>query len=125
MVDDLRLVLRARPGQELALRLGDAQLVEGVLDVSGHVVPVRAALICGTHEVVDVVEVDAGQVRAPVGHRALLEVLQRLEAELPHPLRLALHPRDFFHHVPVQPLAGLVDVVVWRVKAVLLGVTIL
>ena len=40
VVDHLGLVLRAHAGQELALGLGDAQPVEGVLDVVGHVVPV-------------------------------------------------------------------------------------
>ena len=35
VVDDLGLVLGADAGEELALRLGDAELLEGVLDVGG------------------------------------------------------------------------------------------
>ena len=40
-----RLVLGADAGQELALRLGDAQLLEGVLDVLRHLVPGLALLL--------------------------------------------------------------------------------
>ena len=42
VVDDLALVLGADAGEELALGLGDAEPVEGVLDVLGDVVPARA-----------------------------------------------------------------------------------
>ena len=42
VVDDLGLVLGADAGEELALGLGDAELVEGVLDVVGDVVPASA-----------------------------------------------------------------------------------
>ena len=35
VVDDLGLVLGADPGQEVALRLGNAEAVEGLLDVVG------------------------------------------------------------------------------------------
>ncbi len=38
-VDDFALVLGLHAGQELLLGLGDAQPVEGPLDVVGHVVP--------------------------------------------------------------------------------------
>ena len=89
VVDDLGLVLRADAGEELALGLGDAQAVERSLDVLGHVVPAAARLLGGAHEVVDVVVVDLGQQRrAPRGLRPRHEVIQRLEPELAHPLRL-------------------------------------
>ena len=39
VVDDLRLVLRADAGEVLLLRLRDAELVPGVLDVGGQVLP--------------------------------------------------------------------------------------
>ena len=58
VVDDLGLVLGADPGEELALRLGDAEAVEGVLDVLGDLAPVAAVLLGGADEVVDVVPVD-------------------------------------------------------------------
>ena len=69
-----RFVLRADAGQELALRLGDAQLLEGVLDVFRNLVPGLALLLGRPDVVEDVVEVDARmRSRAPVRHRPLLE----------------------------------------------------
>ena len=43
VVDGLALVLGADAGEELALGLGDAELVEGVLDVLGDLVPAALA----------------------------------------------------------------------------------
>ncbi len=91
VVDGLRLVLGADAGEELALGLGDPELVERVLDVLGNVVPGLLGAVGGADEVVDVVEVDAGeQRRAPGRHRAGEEVVERLEAEVGHPPRLVL-----------------------------------
>jgi hypothetical protein len=46
VVDDLRLVLRGDTGdQALLLRLGDAELVVGVLDVLGQVLPAGGLLL--------------------------------------------------------------------------------
>ena len=70
VVDDLGLVLGADAGEELALGLGDAEPVEGVLDVLGDLAPVAAVLLGGADEVVDVVEVDLVEVAAPVRGRA-------------------------------------------------------
>ena len=65
VVDDLALVLRADAGEVLLLRLRDAELVPGVLDVGGQVLP-RLGLILGRLDVVvDVVEVDLVQRRLP------------------------------------------------------------
>ena len=96
VVDDLGLVLGADPGEEFALRLGDAEPVEGVLDVLRDLAPVAAVLFGGADEVVDVVEVDLAEVAAPGRGRARVEVLQRLEAEVAHPLRLVLVLGDRF-----------------------------
>ena len=71
VVDDLGLVLGADAGEELALGLRDAQLVERVLDVVRDVVPRLRGLLGRAHEVVDVVVVDLGQHgRAPRRLRA-------------------------------------------------------
>ena len=94
VVDDLRLVLGADAGQELALGLGNAQLVEGVLDLRRHVVPGLALAVGRLHVVVDVVEVQLGEVAAPGRRRLLAEDLERLEPELAHPVRLVLHLGD-------------------------------
>ena len=88
VVDDLGLVLRRDTGDQAGLLgLGDAELVVGVLDVLGQVVPGRGLLLGGPHEVLDVVEVDARQVRAPRGHRLAVEELEALQAQVEHPLR--------------------------------------
>ena len=65
VVDDLRFVLGADAGQELALRLRDAQLLEGVLDVFRNLVPGLALLLGRPDVVEDVVEVDPAESRAP------------------------------------------------------------
>ena len=95
VVDDLGLVLRGDTGHQAGLLgLGDAQLVVGVLDVGGQVVPGGGLLLRGAHEVLDVVEVDARQVGAPARHGLALEEVQCLEAELQHPRGLVLQPGD-------------------------------
>ena len=66
VVDDLGLVLRGDAGDEaLLLRLGDAELVVGVLDVLGQLVPGGRLLLGGAHEVLDVVEVDRVELARP------------------------------------------------------------
>ena len=123
VVDDLGLVLGADAGQELALGLGDAEPIERLLDVLGHVVPRALGALGGADEVVDVVEVDLGQHRrAPGRHRAGEEVLERLQAEVAHPLRLGLELRDLGHELARQALRRLVQVVLGVVEAVALGV---
>ena len=95
VVDHLGLVLGCHTGdQAAALGFRDAQLLVRVPDVLGKVFPGGGLLLRGAHEVLDVVEVDAGKVRAPGGHGLAVEVLQALEAQVQHPLRLALLGRD-------------------------------
>ena len=63
VVDDLRLVLGGDAADEaLLFRFGDAELVVGVLDVRGQVVPAGGLLLGRADEVLDVVEVDARKV---------------------------------------------------------------
>src|SRR5581483_6713813 len=115
VIDDLGLVLGADAGEELALRLGDSQPIEGVLDVLGNLVPAAAVLLRGADEVVDVVPVDLAQIAAPRRGRALLEVLERLEAEVAHPLGLGLVVGDVAHDLLREPLGGLVRVAGLRI----------
>ena len=70
----------------------------------------RSSHECGlllgrAHEVLDVVEVDARQVRAPRRHRLLLEQPQALEPQVEHPLRLVLERGDVAHDVLGQAAA--------------------
>ena len=68
----------------------------------GQVLPAGRLLLGGAHEVLDVVEVDAGEVGAPGRHRLAAEQPQALEAQVEHPLRLVLLRRDVPHHVLVD-----------------------
>ena len=119
VVDDLRLVLRADAGEELALCLGDAESLERVLDRVRHVVP-RAGVVLGRLEVVeDVLEVDAAEVGTPVRHGLREEDLVGLEAEVEHPLGLALVGGDLANHVLVEAALDLDDGVLLVVEPVL------
>ena len=60
--------------------------VVGVLDVLGQVVPGGGLLLGGLHEVLDVLEVDAGEVAAPVGIGFLPNRRRRLQPQVEHPL---------------------------------------
>jgi hypothetical protein len=101
VVDDLALVLGGDAGDEaLLLGLGDAEPVVGVLDVLGQVLPRGGLLLGGLHEVLDVLEVDAGEVAAPARHGLLVEQAQRLQPQVEHPLRLVLARRDVARRPP-------------------------
>ena len=109
VVDDLALVLCRHTAEVLLLGLGDPQLVPGPADVLGQVLPILGLLLRGTDEVVDVVEVDAGQVRPPPRHGALFEMLQGLQPALAHPVRLGLARGDLLDDRFGQPALGLED----------------
>ena len=108
VVDDLGLVLRRDTGDEaLLLRLGDAEPVVGVLDVLGQLVPGGRLLLGRLHEVLDVLEVDAGEVSAPAGHRLLVEQpAGDFRRSFEHPLRLVLAGRDVADDVLGGPACG-------------------
>jgi hypothetical protein len=120
VVDDFTLVLRTDAGEELPLRLRNAELLEGVLDVLGNLFP-RFALLFGRSDVIeDVVKIHPGEIRAPVRHRSLLEMVQGLEPKIAHPVRFILHRRNFFDGGSGQPSAALEDIVFLVAKAVLI-----
>jgi hypothetical protein len=109
VVHDLGLVLRRHAGEELALRLGDAEPVERVLDLLRHLVP-RALFAARRLEVVeDLLELDVVEHRrvAPARHRLREEDLVGVPAEVEHPLGLALDVADLLDDGEVEPLAGL------------------
>src|SRR5690606_6644074 len=119
MVDHLRVVLRARTSQELLLGLGDAQTVEGALDVLGNLVPRTALFFGGAHEEVNLFFAQAREVRTPGGHRLALVDLKRLQPLVAHPLRLVLHFADLRDDVTVQALTSLEHVLIRVAEAVL------
>src|SRR5215207_9817819 len=120
VVDDLGLVLRPDACQALPLGLRDSQLLEGILDALGHVVPGAPLVLHRPDVVVDVVVVHLGEVAAPGGGRLLQERLQRLEAELEHPLGLVLMLGDHGHDLGVYTLPRGPEEVLLRVAETVL-----
>ena len=95
VIDDLGVVLGADAGQAVTLGLRDAQALEGVLDVVGHIVPVACLLGLGRNVGGYVVHVQAARVGAPVGgHGELVVDVEGLQALLEHPVGLVLLLRD-------------------------------
>jgi len=113
LVDNLRFVLRADAGEGVFLGFGDAQLVEGVFDVVwkfGPVVHAGADVDVRPNVGDDLVDVNFAQVRltGPVGrHRHLLELFERSQAALQHPLRLVFVLRDDADRLLGEALLGL------------------
>ena len=119
VVDDFRLVLGADAGEVLLLGLGNAQAVPGLLDVGRQIFPRGRLLLGGPDVVVDVLEVDPREIGAPRGHRPGPEILERLEAELAHPVRLALVRGDRLDQLGREPALRLEEVVLGIMEAVL------
>ena len=111
------VVLRADAGQELALRLGDAEPLERRLDLVRDVVPRLLFALGGLAVVDDLVEVDLVEAVGPGRHRALEEVLVGAEAELEHPVRLVLEPADLLDRGARQPALRLGEVAMSSWKA--------
>src|SRR5208282_5339081 len=74
--------------EELSLRLGDAELLESVPDLTGNVLPLLRGLLRRVGVVVEVLEMDWREVDAPGRHRSVHEVLQCPHPEILHPTRL-------------------------------------
>ena len=94
MIHNFRVVLRAYAGEELSLRLWDAEPLEGLLDLIRHVIP-RLLFALGWLPVVhDLRKIELGEIATPVRHGTRLEVLIGAEAVLQHPGRFVLRLRD-------------------------------
>ncbi|TXT30417.1 MAG: hypothetical protein FD138_2294 [Planctomycetota bacterium] len=111
-VDDFGFVLSLHAREIFLLGLRDAKPVVGLADVVGHVFPTLLQIGRRLHVVEDVLEVDFSHVTAPCGHRLLEEGLQRVDTEVPHPLRLLLHLGDLIYDLAIQSSAALEDVLV-------------
>ena len=103
VVDHLRLILRGNTcNQALLLRLRNAQLVVGVLNILRQVFPAGRLLLRRADVVLDVVKVNARQVSAPSRHRLLFKDLECLQTLVEHPLRLFLNAGDVTHNLCIQ-----------------------
>ena len=90
MINHFGVVLRADAGEELPLRLWNAESLEGLLDLIWDVIP-RLLFALGWLPVVDDFgEIELGEISTPVRHGARFEVLVGAEAVLQHPCGLAL-----------------------------------
>ena len=94
VVDDFGVVLRANARKELALRLRDAESLEGLLDLVGDVVPRLLFSLRWLAVVDDLREVELREVATPHRHRTGLKVLVGAEAILQHPGWLILRLGD-------------------------------
>src|SRR5439155_7488765 len=95
---------------------GDAQLVKGLFDVGGHVVPRLLGVVLERAQVIeDIFEVDLGQVsRGPGRHRLLAEDVERAQAELEHPFGFLLERRNLLDDLRIESAT--------RLERVLFGV---
>src|SRR5690606_4720182 len=82
----------------------------------------RALLLVGAHVEEDLVEVQLAEVGAPLRAALLLGDLERAQAELQHPLRLALEVADLLDDALRQAALGLVEVLLRQPEVVLIGV---
>ena len=53
------------------------------------------------------IQIQIGNIRSPVRHRTLAEMIQALQPVIQHPFRFALHCRDLADNLFVQSLFGL------------------
>ena len=124
VVDDLGVVLGADAGQELPLRLGDAEPLERRLDLLRDVVPGLLLALGRLPVVDDLVEVDLVEAVRPHRHRSLQEVVVGAQAGLEHPVRLVLEPADLLDGRAREAALRLLqvgDVVVERVLVTAVG----
>jgi len=112
-VGGLAVELGLHTRQELALLLGDAKTLEGLLDVVGNLVPAALRLLSLREVVADVLKDNVLQVLGgPVGgHRLREEVAVPLLAEGADPVGIALHVADVVDGGLGQADAGVVGVV--------------
>ena len=107
VVDNLRLVLGGHTGNEaLLLSLWNAQLIVGGLDVIREVFPGLGLLLSGLHVVLNLVEVDARQIRTPGGNGLLIKDVECLQALVKHPFRLALLGGNIAYYIFIQAAAS-------------------
>ncbi len=95
--------MRLDAGEVLALGFGDAQLLEGIFDRSGHIIPRPLFCRCRAHEIVELLEVEGAQIDAPGGHGHIEEGIQCFQPEVEHPLRLVLECRDLTYDILADP----------------------
>ena len=125
-VGRLRIVLRLNARKERALLLGDAETLECFEHFFGHLVPRTLRLFAIGKIIADVVEVDVIKIlgRPVGGHRFFVEDLERLMAELAHPLRIVLHIADVIDRLFRKAAAGIVLVALGKGEIALAAIDV-
>ena len=115
-IDGLGVKLRLHTGEEFALLLRDAEPLEGLLHVLGHVVPGARGPLAVREIVADFVELQRLQILArPMGReRFALKNIERLETEFANPVRLVFYVGNVVYGVAREPVS--------RVESVMLGI---
>ena len=111
VVNKLGVVLRADAGERLALRLRDAQALEGLLDVLGDVLPVVAHLGVWADIGRDVIHVQSLDGGSPVRYLHLVINLEGFKTELLHPRGIVFFLGELFHDLRRQAGLDAVSVV--------------
>ena len=90
VVNELGVILGADTGEGLPLRFGDTEAFKRILDVFRNVFPLAGHAGLGLDVSDDVVEVQAVDGRAPRRHLGMVEDVEALQTEVPHPFRVVL-----------------------------------
>ena len=109
MVNHFGFILRAYAGQEFLFCFRDAQFVKGIFDRFRNIIPVLFRLFRRADIIHQVVQVKIGNIRSPIGHRALLKMFKALEPVIQHPFRFALHRGNLADNFLIQPFLGFED----------------
>ena len=88
VVDEFGVILGTDTGERLSLRLGDAETLERVFDVLRNIFPLARHTGLGLDVGDDVVEVQAVDGGTPRRHLGMVEDVEALQTEVPHPFRV-------------------------------------
>ena len=108
-VDGLGLVMSRHPGEELLLRLGDTEFVEGPLHIVWHILPSLRHAVADAGEVGVILEVYEVQGRSEGRLFVSEELPEGFQTEVQHELRFVLGRGYLPDGVLVQAPVGLVD----------------
>ena len=123
VIDNFTVVLCADAGQRVPLGLRNSQTLERFPDFTGKLIPFgRHAGMSGADIGDDVLHMESGDVRSPVGNGKTVILFQAVNAKIPHPVRITLFPGDLKNDVLIESLVYL-EVIVLGVPKIVPAVT--
>ena len=115
------IILRADARQRGLLRFGNTEPVKGLLNLLRYLIPVgRHRLFVRNNVVNNLLNIQVGNISAPVRHRPFKKILQRLQSEVEHPLGFELASGNLPHHIFIQTDTGgilIIDFILYIVNA--------